>query len=141
MHNVRVAVELIIIQTTTSITTIRSSWAKWVGFGQLCASAQAGQNPRVKYCNFQADMLYSGSILQNHAFSRQTPWKQPICCLFLDYVRAGRSLRGALFLLVSLRFRLTGNWSKSCSSSLSDLDLNKIYEKFFSDHRMPLQIV
>ena len=50
MHNVEVALELIIDQTNTSITTTKSSSAKLMGVravGRLDTSAQAGRNPRV----------------------------------------------------------------------------------------------
>ena len=127
MHNVRVALELILNQTNTSITTIKSSSAKWVGFGRLGTSGRAGHNPRHGYCEFQADMLYSGSILQNHAFSRQTPGMQPICCLFLEFLHAGhacsaRPLRGALLCLFFYDFLLTYTWPKSCSFATSVLN-------------------
>ena len=98
------------------------------------------------YCDLQAVMLSSRLFLQNHNFSKQTPWTQPVCCLF-DSFRACH----ALFVLA---LSLAGHFSVYFFTLSADryfpkpgFTASSVLNEFFNisqifvDHWMLLQIV
>ena len=93
------------------------------------------------YCDLQAVMLISGLILQNHDFSRQTPWIQPVRCLF-DLFLACHAFLFSLSLAV--RFSVcfltlsTDRYFAKCSSATSVLNEFFNMSQNFVDHRIPL---
>ena len=97
------------------------------------------------YCDLQAVMLSSGLFLQNHDFSKQTPWTRPVRCLF-DSFRAchaffvlALSLAGHFsvffFTLSAVRY-----FAKPCSIASSVLNEFFNISQIFVDHWMLLQI-
>ena len=138
MHNVEVALELKINQTNTSITTIKSRSAKIMGVRAAWHQRSSWAQPSVSG-DHQAVMLSSGLILQNHDFSRQSPWIQPVRCRLVSFCACHAlfvlALSRGASLSISFYFLLP---AKPCSSATSVLNEFFNISQNFVDHWMPL---